>query len=481
MNNPILNIYKDNKKRFGEKVKVIRANLTKIDTFAIIKEYNNTANNYFDDKIIYFDIKNNVQQGDLIEHNNNMYIILLQEESTNNIYVKYMARRCDNTIKIYINKKLYEIPCNIESFQQGIDEEKYIITGKGILKITMQDNKINNQIIEDMRIIKWGYAWKVIARTNENRGLSCVFFEKSLFNAEIDDRENEIADRWKNEIKHNYNLSIDTNIIQLEEEETKRLIVNVTDNVNGKIENVENPTLIYTYNKDIINIDDNGLITPLKKGETTIKIQFGNIESVVNIKIVGRKIVPINYYEIISTNKSSPTYIQCGMKRTFTINHYKNNKAQNNTFKFYLTDEQDNNTKLATIIKTETNKCIIIANDYTPGKVVLHCEDTTNKNIIKKTIEIQSIYASSTRKLVSIAINKDINAVKVGGNVNLRCRAKNEEFEYSGENVFWYSNNKNIARVDEMGKVTGVSKGTCNIFVYTLDSKFSDEIQINVN
>lgn len=274
------------KQRSGKMVKVIRADNNIVETICIVKEFDN-GNNSTDDKTTFFSVKDNIQQGDIVKLENNTYIILLQEENINNVYCRYVMRRCDNKIKIYIDNKLHEIPCIIESSNNGVVEGKFIITGDGNLKLTVQDNLITKKIKENMRIIKWGYAWKVIAKSGENKGLTYMYFEKGATNSAYDDMENEIADRWKHEIKHNYSMTITEENIEIEEGKTKQLIVNVTDNIDGKVENVVNPTLIYTSNNtDVVKVDNKGIIQAIGEGETSIKIQFDKIEKIINIKVV---------------------------------------------------------------------------------------------------------------------------------------------------------------------------------------------------
>ena len=270
--------------------------------------------------------------------------------------------------------------------------------------------------------------------------------------------------------------------ISIEKGKTKQLNITVTDTVNSETNTIENPTILYSYDNNIISIDNNtGLITAIEEGDATISVKFENIEKVINVKVSKIEIIAKDYYKVEASNTNCPPYIKWGRQADYTVNYYKDNVVQSNTFEFNLTDINSNSTTLATIISKENNKCVIEANtNKNSGQIILHCKDTTNSNIIDRTIEIQSLFAGTTRTIQSITINKDVTTVGTGENLQLNVNAKNETFGYKEPNIFFLSDNENIATVDEIGKITGIGEGTCNITVYTLDKKFSDTIQINV-
>ncbi|WP_035290929.1 Ig-like domain-containing protein [Clostridium sp. KNHs214] len=249
------------------------------------------------DKLInYKNIQTNypINTGDIIKYRNKLWIILTEVNETNNTH-KSMIRQLPHTMKIYIDNKLHEIPCIIESSNNGVVEGKFIITGDGNLKLTVQDNLITKKIKENMRIIKWGYAWKVIAKSGENKGLTYMYFEKGATNSAYDDMENEIADRWKHEIKHTYKLEFDESDIHIQLANTEKLNVSVTDTYleNGQtlIKTIENPILLYTSeNKNVAIVDNTGIITGVGEGSTTINITYidkynNKLVKSVNVKV----------------------------------------------------------------------------------------------------------------------------------------------------------------------------------------------------
>lgn len=361
------------KRRNTNVVTLLKSDKTTIEIGVVFKEYSN-GNLSIDDKILFCDI-GLLHQGDIVEYNQIKYIIIQEQQNYNNIYTQFVCRRLDNIIKIYIDNKLEKIPTYIETSQQGIENGQYIITGKGNIKLTIQDNNITKNIKEDMRIIKWGYGWKVIAKTQENEGLKYIYMEKDQYNNEYDDMENEIADRWKHEIQHQYSIE-DIKDISINKGDTKQLDIIVQDTIDSQTTTIENPTLIYSSSDiSVCKISDTGLITAINEGNATITIQFQNIIKTINVIIAEVEQIQITGLSELKWNRETTYTVNNATKVTWT-----------------LKNEKDDNTNLAKIISTTDNTCTIKANcDYNMGYVILGCIDTEgNKSNFR--IKIKSIY-----------------------------------------------------------------------------------------
>lgn len=367
------------KRRNNKVVTLFKSDKTTLEIGVVFKEYNN-GNNSIDDKIIFADIEL-LHQGDIIEYNSIKYIIIQEQETFNNIYTQFVCRRLDNSIKIYVDNILEEIPTYIETSQQGMFQNNVIKTGEGNLKLTTQDNNISNKIIEDMRIIKWGYGWDVIAKTQENEGLRYIYLEKTQVNKTTDDVENEIADYWKHNIKHNYSMELDTTDISLNKGDTKQLTPIIKDTYKdletkeSKIVIVENPTIIYTSQNDkIATVDDNGKFEGINEGSTTICVQFKDIIKTINISVNKKEIsLIITGEELIFTN-SSENYTCNGVgKCTWSI-----------------TDENNKETDLATVKTIGIRSCSVKVKD-SKGNIILNCTDSKG-NKGNKSITLDSCW-----------------------------------------------------------------------------------------
>lgn len=240
------------------------------------------------DKIIdYRNIRTDfpIATGDLISYQNQNWVIVGEVYQTKNS-CKATLRKAPHVLKIYIHNKLEEIPCIIETFSQSVFENEKIKVLDGNIKLTMQMNNITKKIGSGCRFIKMQSCWEVETKTSEIPGLLYLYARNTELGA-YDDKENEIADRWIHEVKHNYNMIINEDNITLEEGQTKQLVINVKDTVDNKTENVVNPNIIYTLlDNSIATIDSKGLITGINEGNTTINVQFENVQKIINVKVL---------------------------------------------------------------------------------------------------------------------------------------------------------------------------------------------------
>lgn len=368
------------KNKSGKNVEVVKSDFSKIETICIVKEFDN-GNNSTEDKTIFFSIEDKINQGDMIEYENNTYIILLMEENINNVYMRYVARRCDHTIKIYVDNKLVEIPCNISTYSQDIFENQYVKLPTGNIKITCQNNNISNKISYDKRFIKMRNAYKIVGFTSENKGLKYLYCEKTEIDNTMDDLENEIADRWRNEVKHNYSIEVTPTELNINKGNTEQLHLIVKDTTDSGTVVVENPTIIYTSNNNnIVTIDNTGLITAIGEGETTITVKFENIEKIINISVS-------NVVELVITGKDN---MAIGRTRTYTSNipviwSVKDIDNATSTPWASITSQTDTSVTVKT-----TDKWIFDDDGKSKYFILTAIDKNNSSNIVEKKIKITS-------------------------------------------------------------------------------------------
>lgn len=317
-----------------------------------------------------------INTGDIVKYRDKLWIILSEVNESRNTY-KSLIRELPHTIKIYIDNTLQEIPCVIESSNNGIVEGKFIITGDGNLKLTLQDNTITQKIHEGMRIIKWGYGWKVIAKTAEHKGLRYLYFEKDATGA-TDDIENEIADRWKYEVKHNYSIETPSIELNINKGNTKQLSVIVKDTTDSGTVVVENPTIMYVSGDDnIVTVSNRGLITGVNEGNTTITIKFENIEKIINISVS-------NVVELVIIGRDTMTLDRT---REYTSNipvNWTIEDIDNRSEKPWATITSQTDTS----VTVKTTSDWIFNDDSCKYFNIIAIDKNNSSNVIKKKIEI---------------------------------------------------------------------------------------------
>lgn len=155
-------------------------------THVVVKEIQDSNNG--DMKYVYIDY-NTCEQGDTISINGLTWMLVQQDESMYQIYDKLMMKRVKHTINFIVDEELKTYPLLFDVGTQFVDESKYMNVVDGKLKLIVPENETTNKIKLNDRCIKFQSAWKVIAVTDENKGLLNVYCEKDIF-TDGDDKVN---------------------------------------------------------------------------------------------------------------------------------------------------------------------------------------------------------------------------------------------------------------------------------------------------
>ena len=224
------------------------------------------------------------------------------------------------------------------------------------------------------------------------------------------------------------------------------------------LNNASNTKMIYKSNDEsIVIVDDNGKVTPVSLGKTTISIipeDNSYAEGLVTIQVIDSVSVDSVSFDVESMliNKGSSSQLE------YTINP---SDASNKNVIFTSSNENvatvdatgkvtgiSNGTAIITITTEDGNKTdtinIIIK---TPVK---------NVNFVDDTITIDE----GEKKVLEYTINPN---------------------DASNKNVTFTSSNENVVTVDATGKVMGISNGTATITIITEDGNKTDTIDIMVN
>lgn len=356
-------------------------------TRAIFREIKD--NNSKDSKYMFVE-EGLVIQGDVVTYNGVNYMVTLKNENINEIYSQYIVTRIKyNNVKFNFQGEVVKVPVLIETGQQGIEKTQSISIIDGKIKLIIQENESNNRIKEDLRFIVMGYVWKVIAKTKEDEGLVYIYAEKDIFNTQYDDKENEIADRWRYETNHKYDMTVEPMAVLLNEGDTTQLNVTVTDTVNNITTPIENPTIIYSSSDEAIaTVNETGLVTGILEGINTITVTFigdgVELSKDINVTIVKEEI--------------THTYsISGGDSITWTVTAtYKvlDENGQTATDKFLFNISYGTNpTNLATLTVVDDQTCKIQANsNQLKGDIVLQATSLSTYAVIEKVINIKGFY-----------------------------------------------------------------------------------------
>lgn len=174
----------------GETVKI-----NDVEHKAIIT--NTKLNVYINHDDRYISTNVPLQRGNLIEWNNKKWLIYSDVEEKRHHKYKAIMRPCNYNINFNIACVVHSIPAIIETQFYDTNSDKYMTLATGNIYVTLQENELTRQIKIDSRFIKNKQAFKVKGIDFSQRGLLKLYCEKDLFYSNLDDVENEIANKCK--------------------------------------------------------------------------------------------------------------------------------------------------------------------------------------------------------------------------------------------------------------------------------------------
>ena len=264
--------------------------------------------------------------------------------------------------------------------------------------------------------------------------------------------------------------------------ETKK--INVNCGANQNINYMSNDT-------SIVTVDNNGNITALRKGTTTITITVDDTVLTLNVTVNNNPTLNISKKTIYAGNSFNLKVIGLVGNATFTTSNSKVAVVDNNG---KVTCKSAGNSNITVIANGIELTCTI-----TVINPALNC---TNKAIyVKKSFNLKVIkglngktnFKSSNNKIAKVNSKGKVTGYKAGtctiivkaNGATLKCKVRviNPFIKYKskiyiknsttisirgkvGKATFKSSNNK-IATVNSKGKITGKKKGTCTIIIRT--------------
>ncbi len=323
---------------------------------------------YYDDQ--YLRIHVPIKTGDIIEYQNKKWVAISQPEENSKTYRAKM-RELNFIIKVYIGEILHEFDSTIDSVGAYVEDGKVINIAAGEIIITVPSNEYSDKIDIGARFIKLGYAWKVSGVDRSKKGLNMIHADKDVFISD-DDKQNEIADRYKHD--HQYAISISNQQpIEVNLGGTTQLIFIVTDK-GSQVSTL--PEIICTSsNEAIATVSNTGLITSISNGEAAITAMIaGYPEATVTVstKVTGT-VTPS--YSVGITFKNTAQIRVGGFPKPFTAVVYENGTViTNKTVTWSAKNKDYTGDAMATLSDMTGTACKLAAlnnNAYIGHSVVL--------------------------------------------------------------------------------------------------------------
>lgn len=359
--------------------------VNRVDKKALILNIQDNIN-YEDDKIIITDFS--IKTGDIVEYQSLKWFVISQID-TNISTLKARLRKVEQSLKMYIDNKLQDIPSLFEVATQTILEGSMMNIVDGNIKALIQDNEITSKITYGNRFIKMGTPWKIEGFTTEHKGLRTLYVTKDLLN-DNDDLVNEIADRWLYEKKTDYKISTDI-LIDLLKGSFKKINATVT---NFGVA-ISNPVLIYSSrDTNIATVDNIGNVTGLAMGNTTIITSYiGEDKMVYNasttVNVTDIKPIEVITYEIHDKDSSTIDYnIRRYVTKVFICKKFINGILTTGDYDIsYITQGITDLTKIE-VDNTVKNEISIYNKSLIAGSVTVSFRDKVTDTITTQAINL---------------------------------------------------------------------------------------------
>lgn len=324
--------------------------------------------------------KEEIKRGDLINWDNEYWLIISEIGQKRYSYYKGIIQKCNYNIKFNFQGTIKEFPAIVDSKVFDTETNQFFSVPAGKIVVTMQDSVDSENIALNQRFISMKNAWKVSGIDRTKNGLLMLYCDLDTITAS-DDVVNEVA----NAGDYVYTLEI-TNGDSANIQEGNTLQLTTVVKLNGNI--VTDKAIIFSCDNTLVaTVDETGLITGISAGECIITASLQDNPQVYDtIVITVTAEEQHNYAVTISGNTS----IVKNYTATYTATFTDNGLPISEQSEFWLTaDDGVSSTTLATIQSQDpiANTCVVKAGS-TLGYVKLWCKNTAG-TIISEPYRIQ--------------------------------------------------------------------------------------------
>lgn len=325
-------------------------------------------------------IKEEIKRGDLVNWDNEYWLIISEIGHKRYSYYKGIIQRCNYNIKFNFEGTIKQFPAIVDSRVFDVETNQYLSIPAGKIVVTMQSNVDSENINIGQRFIKMKQAWKVAGIDRTKNGLLMLYCDLDTITAS-DDVVNEVA----NARDYIYTLEItngETSSIQ----EGSTLQLNVVVKLNGNV--VTDKTVTFSCdNPSIASVDENGLVTAISAGECIITASLTDNPNVYDTISITVTALPQHNYAVTISGSTSIVKTKTA---TYTATFTDNAVPITEESEFWLTaDDGVSSTTLATIQSQDpiANSCVVQAGS-TLGYVKLWCKNTAG-TIVSEPFRIQ--------------------------------------------------------------------------------------------
>jgi len=338
---------------------------------------------YYDDKLIR--CKCQIKTGDIVEYNNLKYIIISQIDKEENSFRARM-RKCSYRIAFNWSGNIKWFDCIEESKVFDVTTGTYISVASGNIYVTVQNNSDTRTIALDQRFFVTNQPFKVTGIDKSQEGLIKFNCALDLFNAQYDDIENNIVDRWRYETGHTYTLTINNgdaanvllnDIIQL----------NLSATDNGTV--VANPIVTFTSSDlNTVSVDNTGKVMGIASGQAIITAKLTYHDTISDSITITTVETFTHSYTIMITGSAT---VKLGQSKSYVAQFYDNGIEVFDKSAVWTIRNQDGTTSpLYATITTSTGNSVTIkgnsSSTYVNKYIVLKATLSDDEAVFKEFI-----------------------------------------------------------------------------------------------
>jgi len=281
--------------------------------------------------------------------------------------------KCNSFLKfIDSDGTIQQFPCVIESSKRFTKNnvDAYFILPVGMSRIYIQYNSITDSIIEGQRFVLGKRVYKVdevddYSQIINNKGLISLVLELTQ---KIDDDNIELGIANYYSRQHTYLVDILNGSSAQNVNDVITLNIVCTDNT----VQVTSPILSYVSSNPLIATVNNGIITCISEGVSTITVAYNGVSASINITVQSA-VIADNYTVSITGNST----VKLGANLTLTSTVFNNGVADASKSVVWNISNQDLSSNIYVSVVSQTVSSITL-------------KTTSNSNYINKYITIRA-------------------------------------------------------------------------------------------
>ena len=343
-----------------------------IECRALVQYFTNPLNQAKYDRKLHVTMDININTGSIVDYDGYKWLVIGSIDDIQAYKTAGMVK-CNNTLNLYINSILHQIPCIVSNnIDLGTDENNYISVPDSTIILKIPNNEITRQI-------KRGEIYKLGLQNYEIKDINDIV-ESGILKMEI-----EYSQEMQEE--HVYTISI-LNGDNIQIAQSQLLTINAELRDNGAI--VPLPTLLYSSSDEIIaTINENGIVTVNSVGSVIFTISMSNditIKDTINVEIVEDE--QHNYTYTLTSISLPDNEIIITQTKLYTIQKYNNGVLVEQDFTFSVIGDVSS----YQLIAVDGGNCSIRA--LKSGYVIelRGVDDSDVSKVISKEIRLKNLF-----------------------------------------------------------------------------------------